>query len=430
MIFTIALRNLIRQRERFIVLFGTLLLGGWLFVVMMGTMNSFSETLKQRAARYFSGDVTLTGYNNRSVDRWVDDEAALVAAVKASGVPVVSWTRRSINFDQNTTLFFAGTSQGQRRLIGVDWSLETDSFRSMDFVSGGPEEMIRGDGILISDSAAAKLKTRVGDDVLVLMATKTGQKNTMNLTVRGIFRDASFFGYSSYVDIRALNRALGVPDSAAAEVGIMLPPNTDEVAAARRIWSALNGRFPLVSFSATEAQLDANLRKDVVDEHRLYAVLPLQTRLGPIQSILEALDIVAWSLNLLFLLIVLVGVNNTYRMIVFERTREIGTMRALGMGRGQLAALFLVEAGLLGLAGAVAGWTLGNAVLWVASVVDFGDNVLMAMFLERGHLTWSVPWTGLAAVTASLAVAALVGSVGPAWRASSWRPVDALRHEA
>jgi putative ABC transport system permease protein len=159
-------------------------------------------------------------------------------------------------------------------------------------------------------------------------------------------------------------------------------------------------------------------------------VLPLQARLGPIQSILEALAIVAWSLNVLFLLIVLIGVNNTYRMIVYERTREIGTMRALGMERGQLATLFLVEAGLLGLAGALAGWILGNVLLWVASIVDFGDNVMMAMFLERGHLAWSVPWAGLVAVTASLVAAALLGSVGPAWRAASWRPVDALRHEA
>jgi len=429
-IFTIALRNLIRQRERFAVLLGTLLLGGWLFVILMGTMNSFSESLKQRAARYFSGDVTLTGYNNRSVDRWVDDEAALVAAVKASGVPIASWTRRSINFDQNTTLFFAGTSQGQRRLIGVDWSLETPSFRTMDFVAGGPDEMIRGDGILISDSAAAKLKARVGDDLLVLMTTKTGQKNTMNLKIRGIFRDASFFGYSSYVDIRALNRALGVSETAAAEVGLMLPPNTDEIAAARQIWNALHGKFPLVSFSPSERDLDEHLSKEIVDGHRMYAVLPLQTRLGPIQSILEALSAVAWSLNLLFLFIVLVGVNNTYRMIVYERTREIGTMRALGMNRGQLAALFLVEAGLLGLVGALAGWALGNVVLFIASAVDFGDNVMMAMFLERGHLAWSVPWAGLVAVTASLVVAALIGSIGPAWRAASWRPVDALRHEA
>jgi putative ABC transport system permease protein len=428
-IFTIALRNLIRQRERFLVLLVTLMLGGWLFVVLMGTMNSFSESLKQRAARYFSGDVTLTGYNNRPVDRWIDDEMALIAAVKASGVPIASWTRRSINYDQNTTLFFAGTSQGQRRLIGVDWSLETPSFRHMDFVAGGPDDMVKGDGILISDVAATKLKVHVGDDLLVLMATKTGQKNTMNLTVRGIFRDASFFGYSSYVDIRALNRALGVPETAAAEIGLMLPPNTDAIGEARRVWEALKSQFPLISFSVSEDQLNNNLKKEAIDEKRRYAVLPLQTRLGPIQSILDALSAVAWSLNLLFLLIVLVGVNNTYRMIVYERTKEIGTMRALGMDRGRLAALFLVEAGLLGLAGALIGWGLGNLLLWVASIVDFGDNVLMAMFLERGHLAWSVPWAVLASVTASLVTAALLGSVGPAWRAASWRPVDALRHE-
>jgi ABC-type antimicrobial peptide transport system permease subunit len=100
------------------------------------------------------------------------------------------------------------------------------------------------------------------------------------------------------------------------------------------------------------------------------------------------------------------------------------------MGKGRLSAVFLTEAGLLGLAGAATGWVLGNAVLWVVSLWDFGDNVLMAMFLERGHLVWTVPWTGLVGVTLSLILASLAGAGGPALSAASWRPVDALRHEA
>jgi len=428
MIFTIALRNLIRQRERFVVLFVTLLLGGWLFVVLMGTMDSFSQSLRDRASRYFSGDIAVTTYSDNPGRRWIQNEALIRDAVKAASVPAQSWTRRSINFDQNTTLFFAGTSQGQRRLIGVDWSLETEAFRAMDFVSGGPESMAQ-DGILISDTAAAKLKARVGDDLLVLMATKSGQKNTMNLTIRGIFRDASFFGYSSYVDIRALNRAMGLPEDSAAEIGLLLPNGSDEASAASRLWHALDGRLSLVPFGTAEEDA-SDIMRQLPEGQRITAVFPLSARLGPIQAILDALAIVAWSLNTLFLVIVLVGVNNTYRMIVFERTREIGTMRALGMNRGQLALVFLVEAGFLGLGGALAGWLAGAALLWVASLVDFGDNVLMAMFLERGHLAWSVPWAGLVAATASLVAAALLGSGGPAWRAASWRPVDALRHEA
>jgi putative ABC transport system permease protein len=430
MIFTIALRNLIRQGERFSVLFATLALGGWLFVLLMGTMNSFSESLKNRAVRYFAGNVILTGYNDKTVDRWIDDEAALRKAVADSGVPVKAWARRSINYDQDTTLFFGGASQKQRRLIGVDWSLEIPTFRTMDYLSGGPDEMAKGDGILLSDSAAARLKIRVGDDIQVQINTKTGQVNILNLKVRGIFRDASFFGYSSYIDIRAMDRALGVPETAVAELGLVLPPGTDEVAAAHRIWRTLETRLPVVGFAKTQAELDKARSRDITDSTRKYAVLPLQVRLGQIQTVLDALNLVAWSLNGLFLFIILVGVNNTYRMIVFERIREIGTMRALGMGKARLSCVFLAEAGLLGLTGAATGWALGNAVLWVVSLWDFGDNVLMAMFLERGHLVWTVPWAGLVGVTLSLILASLAGAGGPALGAASWRPVDALRHEA
>jgi len=430
MIFSIALRNLIRQSERFVVLFATLALGGWLFVLLLGTTNSFFQSLQDRAARYFAGHVILTGYNNRTVDRWIDDEALLKRAVEASGVPVVSYTRRSINYDQTTTLFFANNSQKQRRLIGVDWALETAAFRTMDYLTGGPEEMVQGDGILLSDSTAAKLKVRVGDDLYVLLSTVTGQKNTLNLKVRGIFRDASFFGYSSYVDIRALNRALGKPENALSEFGLNLPAGADAAQAARAVRKALEGRVPLVGFAQTQAELDKALSRDIVDGTRKYAVLPLSVRLGQIQSILDALTAVTWGLNLLFLFIILVGVNNTYRMIVFERIREIGTMRALGMTRAKLVEVFLIEAGLLGLAGAGAGWLLGNMTLWVVSQWDFGNNVLVAMFLQRGHLVWIVPWPGLVAVSGSLVAATLLGSGAPALGAALWKPVDALRHDS
>jgi len=430
MILQLAVRNLIRQAERFGVLFLTLALGGWLFVILLGTTSSFSQSLRDRAVRYFAGDVIITGYNDRSVDRWIDDEPAVDKAIRDSGVSIHSWARRSVNYDQNTTLYFSGTSQRQRRLIGVDWTLETGRFKGLDFVSGGPEEMIRGDGILISDSTAKKLKARVGDQLLIAMSTKTGQKNTVNLKIRGIFRDASFFGYSSYVDIRTLNQALGVSGTSVSEIGLILPPGANPAIAAHRIWEALKKTKPVVDFSSSESELDRALSKNIVDGTRKYAVLPLAVRLGPIQEILDALNAVTWSLNLLFLVIVLVGVNNTYRMIVFERIREIGTLRALGMSKVRLGLLFLIEAGLLGLAGAAAGWIVGNFFLWVASLPDFGDNVLMAMFLKRGHFVWTVPWIGLFAATSSLILAALAGAGGPTLRAASWKPVDALRHEA
>jgi putative ABC transport system permease protein len=300
----------------------------------------------------------------------------------------------------------------------------------MDYVSGGPDDMVTGDGILISDTAAVKLKIRVGDELRVLLSTLTGQKNTLNLKVRGIFRDASFFGYSSYVDIRALNKALGKPAGAVAEFGFNLPPGADPVQAALAVRKALEGKVPLVGFARTQGELDTILSHEIVDSTRKYAVLPLSVRLGQIQSILDALTMVTWSLNLLFLFIILVGVNNTYRMIVFERIREIGTMRALGMTKAKLVEVFLVEAGLLGLAGAATGWFVGNLTLWVASQFDFGNNVLLAMFLQQGHLVWTVPWPGLLAVCVSLVVATLLGAGAPSLGAASWKPVDALRHDS
>ena len=61
---------------------------------------------------------------------------------------------------------------------------------------------------------------------------------------------------------------------------------------------------------------------------------------------------------LILFTIVAVGITNTFRMVVYERTREIGTMRALGFQRSQTRLLFLVEALLLSLSGVTAGMIL------------------------------------------------------------------------
>jgi len=128
------------------------------------------------------------------------------------------------------------------------------------------------------------------------------------------------------------------------------------------------------------------------------------------------------------------GVVNTMMMSTSERTREIGTLKALGAQRGTILKTFLSEALLIGLIGGLAGITVGAAISFVLpSLTGSGAAGAVSSFggpggLLRGGLQTSITATNLLlGVTLGVIVGTLAG-IYPAWRASKMDPVEALRH--
>ena len=114
-----------------------------------------------------------------------------------------------------------------------------------------------------------------------------------------------------------------------------------------------------------------------------------------------------------------VGLLNTMAMAVFERTGEIGLLRALGWKRRRVIALLMGEAAAIGLLGAVAGCVLAVA----------GMRALMLWPTARGFID---PNLAPAAFGIGLGMGALLGVLGglyPAFRASRLEPTEALRHD-
>jgi putative ABC transport system permease protein len=127
----------------------------------------------------------------------------------------------------------------------------------------------------------------------------------------------------------------------------------------------------------------------------------------------------AWGTSLLALLIGILGIANTMAMSVFERTREIGILRALGWRRWQVLAHIEVEAVLMGLGGGLLGIGLG----WCAL------RVLAALPQTASFFTATLHWPLLAKAVGIAMLSGLVAGALPAWRAGQLSPVDALRHD-
>ncbi len=127
----------------------------------------------------------------------------------------------------------------------------------------------------------------------------------------------------------------------------------------------------------------------------------------------------AWVTSAMALVIGAVGMLNTMVMSVFERTNEIGILRAIGWRRWRVVRMILMESILLSLAGGVVG-TAGAIVL---------TQVLAAQPAVAGMVDPDVaPWVIAQGFVIALCVG-LLGAAYPAYRGAQLLPTEALRHE-
>jgi len=127
----------------------------------------------------------------------------------------------------------------------------------------------------------------------------------------------------------------------------------------------------------------------------------------------------AWGTSLIALFIGALGIANTMAMSVFERTREIGILRALGWKGRHVILLILTEATALGLVGGLLGIAMGWGVLRLLSTLPQTASIVSAS-VSPIHLLQSL----LIAVASGL-----VAGAYPAWRGAHLSPVEALRYE-
>lgn len=127
----------------------------------------------------------------------------------------------------------------------------------------------------------------------------------------------------------------------------------------------------------------------------------------------------AWGTSSIALLIGVLGIANTMAMSVFERTKEIGILRALGWKRWQVLVLIQLEAITLGIGGGCTGIVLGWCALKVLGAIPQTANVVSASI--------NVGLLGKALGIALLA--GLIAGALPAWRGAQLSPVEALRHD-
>ena len=258
-------------------------------------------------------------------------------------------------------------------------------------------------GVLISQRLANNLGLAAGDDVSLLINTSGEQPDEATFTIRGLY-DTGLPAFDEATIFLPLAKAQAFTRAGerASAVVVLLHDQEDANAVAAAL------RAP---------GLDVLTWRDLN-----------QLMLQAMESAMGFL----YMIYLIVLAIVAVVVANTLLMSVFERTREMGILAALGMKGRQIMAMFVLESATLGAIGVILGVLLGSlGVYYLATEgIYLGDMVsdVASVDIAYGETIYArFQWADTAVLSAVCWIIMLLASLYPAWFATRKEPIDALR---
>lgn len=431
----IAFRNLNRQKKRSFLLGGAIAFGVMIVTLINGFAGAFSANVAENFSHLMAGHIFISGAEKAAAGSdeiaVIRDDEALNAAIAASGIDARYVTRRS---EFSGTLIFEG-KKIRTNVTGVELGRELYLRERLLLKEGSWEAMSDPRAVILSEKIADKLNIEVGDRVLVQMKTVNGQNNVGELVLAGISYDAGIFGQMfSYAALPYVNELLGLAPGEYQSMGILLPALKDTEGAADRLYAQLSLGVSMFERGAKDATGAVTPFQKVLAEQSKqdwqgvrYRMFTINEALAQIQQIVSALDTAAGVILVVLFVIIMVGISNTFSMVMFERIREIGTMRAIGVQRGGVRSMFLFEALFLALGGAAAGIAAALAVMGGISLIDFGMDSPAFLILKNGHMSFFLPPLRALFNIAVIAVLTLVAVARPAEKAARLEPAEALR---
>lgn len=398
----IALRNVARNRRRTLITLAALLVGVGVMVSIRGLLSGFQRGLVLGVVQGQTGAIQVhrTGYlknvlsNPLNLDFPVDGVLATVRAEKGVVAATARIAFAGLVSSGEETLFFAATA------VDPAGEFAVCPLRAASLTDGSRLLPAAGDaGLVLTTDLARSMKFAAGSEVSLLAPDRDGALNgeAVQLTGEMVLRLPGEKKVG-LVPLSLAQRLLRM-DGRATEVLVSVPD--DDLDRVKELASRL------------QARLGPTFEVNTWDEVAVF-IKQTQARQNFILQLIAAV----------FMVLMLLGVANTMLMSVLERTREVGTMMAVGVRRSQILALFLFEALGLGALGGVVGAVAGQGVVsWMHAagleVTAPGQN---APFTIRPYVAPQY----LGTVILIAAVGAMLFAVYPAWRASRLRPVEAL----
>lgn len=397
------LRSLLRNRRRTLLSVSIVALGTALSLFVLGFFGDSKASIKESQVQQFGNlQLATEAFWDESEDNealLLDPETLRQAVAIAAAHPEVASTTVQLTL---SGLIAAGTDTRAVSALGYVPGNEALDYGEL-VVSGNALQAGDVGGVVLGQSLADQMVLEVGDIVTLTTTTSSGAFNALPVRIVGIFRFSS-----EQVESRQVFVPLALAQSLRATRGvdrIVVKLRDQDLAATAFIRNELDGELAAAGLS---------VRGQTWEELSVF----YEQLIGFFDTIF---GFVALALSVLVFFIILQVLTLSF----LERTREFGTVRALGTKRNELFRLLLLEGGVLAVIGSLAGVILGVGLAAVFNAVGISwqpPGTVEPVTLSI-RLTGSTVWLPLLISITATVLSALY----PAARASRMQVVDALR---
>ncbi|OGU12479.1 MAG: hypothetical protein A2X61_02635 [Ignavibacteria bacterium GWB2_35_12] len=409
MFFKMAIRNLLRNKRRTLIVLSSIIVGV-AATLLYDSINAgmINQMLVNQINSYYSHiQIHKQGFNdNKLVTSYIPDYKNVEEVIQKQDY-VRNYSKRVIAFGM---LSSANSSAGIS-MLGIEPGNEKKVSNIYKMIIEGKYLSGKSNEILISKKMAEKLEVTLGDKVVAMAADINGKVNSELFRIIGIYRShtAEFDKVFVYVPIENARTILGLGDNVS-EIAI-ITNNSD---------STLSYKKQLVS-----AMKNAGVESNEVE------VSTYQELLAMIMYLIDIWKQTSIIIYLIIALAVLFGVINTMLMSVFERVNEIGVLMSIGMRNSGIFRMIILEAFMMGVVGTLIGFGIGvliylplsnngiNLGMYSESMQTFGLNNIIYPALDSNVIINSI---------FIMPLATAVGAIYPARKAMKLQPTDAMRH--
>jgi putative ABC transport system permease protein len=435
MILTVALRNLLRAKKRTVLLGVAIAIVAMLFSVLRSVSSSVSKRMIESATTLSAGHVNVGGFSKlrkKGADAVLHGRKELRALI----TELVPDAQKIIDRSRGWGRVISSASSLNAGLSGIDPSDEQRFFKSLRYAKpseygsseskiGNFEDLSLPNRALIFAAQAKKLEVGVGDFITIVIEGNGGQSNTVDLTVAAVASDIGFMSnWNVFMNRNTIIDLYKFDQNTTGAFMIYL----NDPSQASSVRKKLEVELPKKGYEVMSHDPNPFFMKfdKVMGESWLGQKLDLtiwSDEISFVMWITTALDFVSFLVIGVLAVIITGGILNSMWMAVRERTKEVGTMRAIGASRSFVVRLFLYESVLLG----VFASALGTAVAYfILNVPIKNDGVRLFLMTNEFKFVLSSGQFLLSVVL--FALLAGFAALFPALRAARMSPVEALMH--
>ena len=403
MLFRLAWRNLWRNKNRTFITMASISSAVLLSVTLVSLQRGIFDNLIRNVVSFYTGYVQVHGkgyWKDQTLENCLPLTDSLLRSVQ--NTPGVAGVAPRL---EAFSLASYGEATKGCMVVGIDPESENRVTRLRDKLVSGDYLARGGSGLMVAEGLANTLGLRTGDTLVLLGQSMYGSTAAGKFAITGILR-------------------FGAPDLNQRLVYL-------DISAARLMFDTGDGVTSLVVSPVSEPEfrgLAASLQSSFTD---VADVMTWEEKMPDIVQHIETDTASMYIISGVLYLLISFGIFSTLLMMLAERRREFGMLVALGMKRGILAQLAVIESVLVAFLGAVAGIMISFPVVWYLEKHPIKAWGALRETFERFGFEAVFPTVLQADIfisqTAIVLTLALALAVYPAWHILRLNTVQAIR---